>query len=411
MTISRRDLIKNGLGAMALTFGANEFFNLAAQAANLAPRKPGASKILVVVQLSGGNDGLNMVVPYSLGPYYQLRPTIGIKPEKVLRLNSDVGLHPSMTALHDLYKVGKLAVVQGVGYPNPNRSHFRSIEIWQTGDAEKIAETGWLGRYLDVCCAGKEDLFPAVNVDPMLPKTLFGSKVNVPSVSNIEDFRFLTDPQYKPDRDVQIKAFNDIYDSFHLKRPHMDLLRKAGIDANLASDKLHQLVKKYSSDVTYPQGPFGNNLKFISQMITGGLNCSIYGASLDGFDTHTNQLRSQEGLLKQLSDGLAAFHSDLKKNNLDDDVVVLVFSEFGRRVAENGGRGTDHGTAAPVLVLGSAVRGGVIGSHPSLSDLDNGDLKYKVDFRNVYATILNRWMNCDSKAVLGQRFDELGFLV
>lgn len=411
MTISRRDLIKNGLGAIALSFGASEFLTLAAQASNLAPRKTGSSKILVIVQLSGGNDGLNTVVPYSLGTYYQLRPSIGIKPEAALRLNSDIGFHPAMTALHELYKLGKVAVVQGVGYPNPNRSHFRSIEIWQTGDAEKIAETGWLGRYLDLTRAGKEDLFPAVNVDPMLPKTLFGSKVNVPSVSNIEDFRFLTDPQYKPDREVQIKAFNDIYDSFQLKRPHMDLLRKAGIDANLASDKLHQLVKKYSSEVSYPQGQFGNSLKFISQMINGGLDCSIYGASLDGFDTHTNQLRSQEALLKQLSEGLSAFHKDLKKNSLDDDVVVLIFSEFGRRVAENGGRGTDHGTAAPVLILGSSVRGGVYGSHPSLTDLDSGDLKYKIDFRNVYATILNRWMDCDSKSVLGQNFNELGFIV
>ena len=410
MTISRRDLIKNGLGALAFSFGASEFINLAAQASNLSPRKPGASKILVVVQLSGGNDGLNTVIPYSMGSYYQARPTIGVKGEKVLKLNSDVGFHPAMTGLHELYKLGKVAVVQGVGYPGPNRSHFRSIEIWQTGDAEKIAETGWLGRYLDVCCAGKEDLFPAVNVDPMLPKTLFGSKVNVPSVSNIDDFRFLTDPQFKPDRDVQIKAFNDIYESFNVKRPHMDLLRKAGIDANLASDKLHQLVKQYNSDITYPPGTFGNSLKFISQMITGGLNCAIYGASLDGFDTHTNQLTPQGGLLKQLSDGLAAFHNDLKKKQLDDDVVVLVFSEFGRRVAENGGRGTDHGTAAPVLVVGSTVHGGVYGSHPSLTDLDSGDLKYKIDFRNVYATLLNKWMQCDSKAVLGQRFEELGFI-
>lgn len=410
MTISRRDLIKKGLGAIALSFGANELLSLAAEAANFAPRKKGGSKILVTIQLSGGNDGLNTVIPYSNGAYYQARPQIGIKPEKILTLNSDLGFHPAMTALHQLYKENKVAIVQGVGYPNPNRSHFRSIEIWQTGSPEKIAETGWLGRYLDTCCAGTDALFPAVNVDAMLPKTLFGSRVNVPSVSNIEEFRFLTDPKYKPDRDVQIRAFNDIYDSYNLKRPHMDLLRKAGMDANMASDKLHQLVKDYQSETNYPQGPFGNSMKFIAQMITGGLDCSIYGASLDGFDTHTNQLRAQDGLLQQLSNGIAAFHSDLRKHKLDDDVLILVFSEFGRRVAENGGRGTDHGTAAPVLLIGSSVKGGVYGEHPSLTNLDSGDLKYKIDFRNVYATLLNGWMQCDSKDVLGQRFENLGFL-
>lgn len=410
MSISRRDLIKNGLGALILSFGANEFFSLAAQASNLAPRKQGSSKILVAVQLSGGNDGLNTIVPYNQGAYYQARPMIGIKPDKVLPLNNELGFHPSMAALHGLYKNGKVAVIQAVGYPSPNRSHFRSIEIWQTGEPDKISDTGWLGRYLDLSCAGKDDLFPAVNVDPMLPKTLFGSRVNVPSVSNINDFRFLTDPQFKPDRDVQIKAFNDIYDSFNLKRPHMDLLRKAGMDANLASDQLHQLVQKYSSKTSYPNGSFGNSMKFIAQMITGGLNCSVYGASLDGFDTHTNQPGQQDRLLKQLSDGLSAFHEDLKAKQLDDDVIVMVFSEFGRRVAENGGRGTDHGTASNVILLGSALKGGIYGSPASLSDLDAGDLKYRTDFRSIYATLLNGWLPCDSKAVLGQRFEDLGFI-
>ena len=392
------------------SFGAGELLNMAAQAANQSPRKIGGSKILIAIQLNGGNDGLNTVIPYSQGSYYQARPAIGIKAEKVLPLNAEIGLHPSMTGLHDLFKAGNVAVIQGAGYPNPNRSHFRSIEIWQTGQPEKISENGWLGRYLDVCCAGKDELFPAVNVDPMLPKTLFGSKVNVPSVSNIEEFKFLTDPQYKPDRGVQIDAFNDIYDSYQLKRPHIELLRKAGMDANLASDKLHQLVKNYDSQVKYPQGAFGNSMKFISQMITGGLKCPIYGASLDGFDTHTNQLRTQDGLLNQLSDGIAALQSDLKKRGMQDDVVIMVFSEFGRRVAENGGRGTDHGTAAPVLIVGSSVKGGVYGSHPSLTELDAGDLKYKIDFRSIYSTILTGWLQCESKDVLGQKFENLGFI-
>jgi len=410
MTISRRDLLKYGLGSVAFSLGATQMWGLAAQAAKLAPRQAGRAKILVVVQLSGGNDGLNMVVPYGIGQYYQLRPNIGIPQDKVLKLNQQVGLNPAMGGLHDLFQDGKLAVIQAAGYPSPNRSHFRSIEIWQTADPDKIADTGWLGRYLDIKQGGKDDIFPAVNVDPMLPKTLFGSQVNVPTVSNINDFQFQTDPFYRQDRQSQISAFNDIYASYGLKRPSLDVLQKAGIDANLAADKLHSIVNEYKGSAKYPDGNFGNSLKFISQMISGGLNCTVYGASLDGFDTHTNQVKQQDGLLKQLSDGIAAFYADLKAQKLENDVVLMTFSEFGRRVAENGGRGTDHGTAEPLFLVGGMIKGGVYGDHASLSDLDNGDLKYQVDFRSVYSCLLDKWLDSDSKGILGRRFEDIGFL-
>lgn len=406
MSISRRVFIKSGISALSVSLIAPRMLISAARAAGFETRQPGKSKIFVVLQLGGGNDGLNMVVPYGLGQYYSVRPTLGIEPGKVLPLNNQIGMNPNMESLHDLFKQNKVALIQGVGYPNPNRSHFRSIEIWQTANPEKIIETGWLGRYLDYTEKG-DNLFAAVNVEPTLPKTLAANKSLVPSVSNVFEFTFRTDPQFAADREVQRKAFESIYDSFTLKRPEVDLLRKVGTDANDASDYLQKIVRSYKSDVKYPGGQLGNGLKFIAQMITGGVNAKIFSVNLDGFDTHTNQLGVQNRLLKQLSDGIAAFYRDLENHGLQDDVVLMTFSEFGRRVAENNGRGTDHGTAAPLWVVGGKVKGGVYGDHPSLTNLDEGDLKYNLDFRCVYATILEKWLGADSKQILGQNFDLL----
>lgn len=411
MAISRRTFLQGGLGLMSWYLSAPHALLLSAQAAEFAPRVAGKSKILVVVQMGGGNDGLNTVVPYSDGTYYQVRPTIGQAADKVLPLNQQVGFNPVMTGMHDLFKDGKVAVVQAVGYPNPNRSHFRSIEIWQTARPDKIAETGWLGRYLDCSdCTKNGNIFAAVNVEPTLPKTLLSNKVMVPSVSNVFDFKFRTDPQYLQDHATQVKTFEDIYGSFSSKRPHAEILRKAGLEANKASDYLQKIVRSYHSEVKYPDGSFGNGLKFIAQMIAGGVDSRIFTVNLDGFDTHTNQLSSQNRLLKQFSEGISAFYKDLQTHNLQDDVIIFAFSEFGRRVAENNGRGTDHGTAAPTYIIGSPIKGGVYGDPPSLTSLDDGDLKYKIDFRTIYATILDKWMKADSKEVLGQQFEYIPFV-
>jgi uncharacterized protein (DUF1501 family) len=411
MSITRRTFLQAGLGAAAWYIGAPHALILGAQAAEFAPRVTGKSKILVLVQMGGGNDGLNTVIPYNDGTYYKARPTIGIQPEKVLKLNDNVGFNPNMTAMHELFNQGKVAVVQAVGYPNPNRSHFRSIEIWQTGQPDKIENTGWLGRYLDCAdCTKNGNIFAAVNVEPALPKTLQSNSVMVPSVSNVFDFTFRTDPQYLQDRATQLRTFDEIYQSFSSKRPHAELLRKAGLEANKASDYLQKIVRGYKGNVKYPDGSFGNGLKFIAQMISGGVDGRIFTVNLDGFDTHTNQLSGQNRLLKQLSEGVGAFYKDLQEHDLQDDVVVMAFSEFGRRVAENNGRGTDHGTAAPVYIIGSKVKGGVYGDGPSLTTLDDGDLKYKIDFRSIYATMLDRWMAADSKQILGQNFDYIPFV-
>lgn len=410
MSVTRRNFLKGGLG-LYLSLSTAELWQLAAQA---APRASGSSKILIIIQLAGGNDGLNMVVPYATDAYAKLRPTIAIKPKDVLQLDSNIGLHNSMSELSDMFKKGNLAVIQGVGYPEANRSHFRSAEIWQTAEPRKVKDTGWLGRYLDYSAPSKknasETFFPAINVDPILSKTLSAEKVIVPSVNNVAEFRFKADPKQEVDRLAQIDTFNEIYKDYKLSRRYVEQLREVGMDTTSASDYLNKIVQSYKSTADYPNDGFGKSLKFIAQLITGGVNCRVYNVSLGGFDTHTNENRVQEGLLRKLSQGLHALYADLEAHDMHKDVLAMTFSEFGRRVGENGSKGTDHGTAAPMLIVGGGIAGGIYGDHPNLTDLQDGDLKYKVDFRNVYATILDRWMGADSKTILGDKFDQMDFI-
>lgn len=412
MNISRRKFLTTSLGSMGLCLSFESLFMQALQAGNILPRQAGKDKILVLVQLSGGNDGLNTVVPYGLGAYYDARPSIGIPANEVLHLNNQLGLHPSLKGLEQLYKNGKLAVIQGVGYPNPNRSHFRSMEIWQTADPNKIIDSGWLGRYLD-CCAqdsANNNILPAVNVDSLLPKSLQANKVMAPSIANVQAFQFFTDPRYMEDKRLQFATFKNILNSFDLNRPEIALLRKVGLEANQASDVIFEAVAKYRAGGNYSKDQFSQGLQFIAKMITGGIPSSIYTISLDGFDTHSGQLNKQGKLLKELGDGLLAFQQDLEAHSLDKDVLVVCFSEFGRRVGENGGRGTDHGTAGPMFIVGTSIKGGIYGELPSLTNLDNGDLKYKVDFRTVYNTILNKWLKTDSQRIMSGNFGLLEFV-
>lgn len=409
MKLSRRDLLKGGLAA-GLFLSAGHLMEVTALAADgLATKRKNGKRILVVVQLSGGNDGLNMVAPIADPAYYKIRPSLAIPEDKALTLGSGFGLHPAMKELSLLYADKKLAIVQGVGYPSPNRSHFRSIDIWQTAAPEKLEETGWLGRYLDGC-RDRDEIFPAINLDSSMPKTLVGREIVVPTVPNLNDLRFKTESLNPGERDQVLNAFTDIYNLDRFKGPNAQLLKQAGKNAIKASDKLQGMASRYKSEVTYPQSTFGNSVKFIAQMITGGLPATIYGAHFDGFDTHVNQARHQDNLLRDLSGTLSAFQTDLEQHNVADDVVVMVFSEFGRRAAENGGKGTDHGTAGPVLLLGKSIRGGLYGEPSSLTKLDQGDLKFTTDFRSVYATLLSQWFAADAREILGGNFECFRFV-
>lgn len=357
MTLTRRGLLKN-LAVLGLCYSGIKLPCAAAQIPGHLLRKKSKSKILVVIQLKGGNDGLNTVVPYEDGLYHQARPSLAVSAGDVLKVNNQIGFHPAMTGMHELFKSGRLAIIQAVGYPSHNRSHARSMEIWQTAYPDSIAETGWLGRYIDHAYNDDRDFVPGLSADPDLSKMLHGSGWNIPC-------------------DFGIRAF-------------------AKDDCRIIS--------------SYPQGAFGKDLRSVAGMIRSGLNCPIYGITLDGFDTHCNQSYQHGRLLEELSCGLTALYGDLRSSNLENDVLIFVFSEFGRRLAENSSGGTDHGTSGPVFLLGGAVKGGVYGDHAVLSGLENSELAYKIDFRSVYATILSGWFEIDSKAVLSQRFSDLGFI-
>ncbi|MGD0463602.1 MAG: DUF1501 domain-containing protein [Tepidisphaeraceae bacterium] len=364
-------------------------------------------KILVVVQLSGGNDGLSTVIPYGDDVYYRARGNISHPASQVLKIDNYVGLHPNLTALKSLYDNGDLAIVQGVGYPNPNRSHFRAMDIWQSAQPERQQpNSGWLGRYFDNTCPGCD---PRVGVamGETLPLAMQGDKVLPLSFERPDSYRYngrdrsdylkLNHADLPPMGSTPRKEITTSADQ-------LDFLHRTAMDAQLSSEEILRLTRSHASSGTYPANEFGNGLKTVAAMIAGGLPTRVYYVSLSGFDTHAAQLQRHDALMKTLSDGLGAFWKDLKEQGNDSRVLMMTFSEFGRRVQQNASNGTDHGAAAPMFLLGSSIRQGIVGGHPSLSDLDQGDLKYGVDFRSVYASVLQNWLQTPSKPILGDQF-------
>ena len=370
--------------------------------------------ILVILQLSGGNDGLNTVIPYADDAYHRARPRIGVPAKSVLRLSDQVGLNPRMPKLAALYVEGKATVLQGVGYPNPNRSHFRSMEIWQTAsDSNRVERHGWLGRYFDNCCRG-EDPAVGVSLGEQMPEAFSASQPMGIALKNPGRFRFAEGSEVMEDAaadstdaggSVGALAGNTTsdLDAFHY-------IERVALDAQVSSDRIADIVRRHPITGNYPRTRLGQDFQLVSQLIAGGMPTRIYYVSFGGFDTHANQTGTHDQLLGQLDDALAAFAADMRAQGNFDRVLLLTFSEFGRRVAENGSGGTDHGTAAPMFLLGGGIRPGLGGVAPSLADLDAGDLKYTVDFRSVYATLLERWLHVPSAGVLGRKFPVLGFV-
>ncbi len=383
-------------------------------------------KILVVVQLSGGNDGLNTVVPYADDLYHRARPAIRHEEKSVLKLNDYLGLHPNLTAFKNLFDQGQLSIVQGVGYPNPNRSHFRSMDIWQTAEPEKEGANGWLGRYFDNACPGCDPQV-GVSIGEILPLSMRGERVMPLSFDRPENYRYNGKDK---DRYAKLNHGNVAAPATQPAAPiakaqagnkgkkvevvtgtsQLDFLTRTAMDAQLSSDQIISITKNHRPPQAYPGGDFGNALKNVAAMIKGGLPTRVYYVSLGGFDTHAQERQRHDQLMKQLSDGVGAFWADMKNQKNDQRVLMMTFSEFGRRVEQNASGGTDHGAAAPMFLMGPSVKSGVAGPHPSLKDLDQGDLKYNVDFRNVYATVLQGWMDTPSKPILGQQFKTLNIL-
>ncbi len=434
---TRREFLRTSMLGVAATwtlpvFLEKTFFALDAIAANAvtqtATGKDGT--ILVVLQLAGGNDGLNTLVPYADDAYHRARPRLALPDEQILTIDHHVGLNPKLAGLKSLYEEGHLAIVQGVGYPNPNRSHFRSTEIWQTAsDADRNETHGWLGRYFDNCCSGADPTI-GVAIGEEMPQAFAAKNSTGITFSRPEQFRWRASAANTGHMSTEEIFFRQLNGFDEENTPAatdgasigtlpgtsrsdlstLDFLQRTALDAQLSSDKILAIARKYKSTIPYPQSQLAASLNIIARMIAGGLATRVYYASQGGFDTHAGQFNTHGRLMTELNDTIAAFVADLKQQGNFERVLLITFSEFGRRVAENANRGTDHGTAAPMFVLGGRVKPGLFGKHPSLTDLDHGDLKFNTDFRSVYGTVLDSWLNTPSQIVLGRKFPSLAIL-
>ena len=415
MLASRRQFLQATLGSSTLlsagltvpAFLARSAWAASDPAAGAAGGK--GEKILVVVQLAGGNDGLNTVIPFADDGYGRNRITLRIPDNQVLKVNDQSGLHPQMEGFKKLFESQRLAIVQGVGYPNPDRSHFRSMDIWHTAKPDREDKTdGWLGRAIDSDPREAGQDVPALHLGPnQLPLALVSQKTPVPSIESMAGFRLQTAGGALP-----LSSLAQLAEAARPDAPPLlDFLRRSTLSAYASSAQVQEALKEERSAAAYPDFALAQKLKQIAQLIDAKLSTRIYYVSLDGFDTHANQLASHAALLNQLSASVAAFIEDLAQRGHQDRVMVLSFSEFGRRVRENASQGTDHGTAAPVFLAGGRVASGMIGTQPSLGDLDGeGDLKFHIDFRRLYASLLDGWLGCPSENVLGQRFEPLAIL-
>lgn len=405
MLIRRRNFLKTGSLATASLFLPK--FLKAIEAPGALPPK---GKTLVVLQLSGGNDGLNTIIPVRNDIYYKERPRLGIKRETALSLTSEAGLHPALSGLKSLYNDGEMAILNSVGYPNPDRSHFRSMDIWHSASpANEYWQTGWLGRYLDAQCAGSAPVNGScssvgLEIDDTLSLVLKGDTVKGLAMQDAKKL-------YEAARGPYFTAYSNAHGTAHSDETPVEYLYKTMAETLSSADYLFQQSRKKPSGATYPNNELGKNLKTIASLILADTDTAVYYVSLGSFDTHINQDGQQKRLFTEMNDALAAFAKDMKTNGKWNDVLVATFSEFGRRVSQNASGGTDHGTANNMMFLGGGLKQkGILNALPDLSDLDDGDLKFKTDFRQVYATLLENWLGADSKAVLGEKFEALKFV-
>ncbi|MFQ5730772.1 MAG: DUF1501 domain-containing protein [Planctomycetaceae bacterium] len=447
---SRREFLERSLkGSSLFAMGAAVpmFVADTAQAA-----QAGKESVLVVVQLTGGNDGLNTVVPYEDDEYHKARPTLGLKKKEIIAIKDGIGFNKSLRGLSELYQNDSLAIVQGVGYPNPNRSHFESMDVWNTGDPKRKLGNGWLGRGLALL-KSKSTGIPAFHIgDGDLPLALKGSAAGVPSLNTDKPFgldlggEFVGknfsghehdhgfDPELRSKDHKQpaksgkrLAARKQLVNDVAKYAPSddgglLDFVKQTSLTTYASVDRLQKLMKEdFKLPERYRYRRFGggdddNSLTFeltlAARMIRAGFGTRIFYLTFDGFDTHGSQRATHDGLLGTLAEAIGNFFRELKQSGNDKRVLLLTFSEFGRRVKENGSKGTDHGAGSCLFVAGPSVKTGLVGKHPSLKrdDLDRGDLKFHTDFRRVYATLLDEWLDCDSRRVFGEKFAPLKLL-
>ena len=368
-------------------------------------------KKIVVVQLSGGNDYLNCVIPYEDPNYLDNRPNVRLNEDQVIPIGQGLGMNPAMAPIKELYDQGKVAIIHGTGYPDPNRSHFRSMDIWHTAEPTKVGNEGWLGNAVNQMHPKHDNVVAAVNFGSALPRALVSHQAPVATVNDLETYGLMNHVDDLNQRMEALQAFRDIYTQAIGSGPVMDYLSQTGLDALQGSDILGTVLDKYSSEVEYADNSFAKSIKSAAQVLQADIGTRICYTQHGSFDAHTNGIALQEGLLDDVSGGIFDFYLDMKNANKADDVVLFVFSEFGRRVKDNG-NGTDHGSGGVAFVIGDSVEGGHYGEYPSLKseDLIEGDLEFSLDFRSIYAELLEDWLEVDAKPVVKRIYEKVGFL-
>ena len=368
------------------------------------------NKSVVVLQLSGGNDALNTVIPHSNELYYDNRPYLGIPEDQVLKLDDDLGLNPAMGPVKSLWDEGKVAIINGIGYPSPNRSHFRSMDVWHTAEPEDIALEGWLGQAIRQLDPKAENVVTGVNFGRGLPRALYAKDVPVASVGNLETYGLMPDIKDEAARKVALEAFSQIYGGSG-KDAISQFISQVGMDALKGADIIKTAPAKYSSNVEYADTPIAGNMKNIAQVMFADVGTRIFYTQHGSFDTHSNELIAHAKLWNDVSTAVADFMDDLKEHDRDKDTIVLMFSEFGRRINDNGA-GTDHGSGGVAFVIGGDVEGGLYGEYPSLREEDQleGDMHFNNDFRTTYSTILDRWLGVDPAPITKGSFEQFEFV-
>jgi uncharacterized protein (DUF1501 family) len=407
MSLNRRDFLRNG-SLVALGLSVPTFLSRTAFASPNSAKAGAKDTILVVVQLTGGNDGLNTVIPFKDAEYAKLRPTLKQPKEQIKKISDEIALHPSLGDVARLMDDQALCVVQGVGYPNPSQSHFRSMDIWQAASTEAKLSEGWIGKTLKHLPSAGAFHVKAGGEGGWL--ALDGAPVRVPSITSLEDFQLRMGAASGADKRDQQTVIETAAKSGAGKASLLDFVQRTAANTYASSRRLQDIGKTYQPKADYPNTGLANRLKLAAQLVDADLGARIFYVSLENFDTHANQANTHAGQLSELSGAMTAFYKDMAARGHKDRLLMMTFSEFGRRAKENGSKGTDHGSAAPMFLVGGKVKAGVVGAHPSLTQIEDGNLKHHTDFRQVYATILDRWLGVSSKEVLGEGFKPVEIL-
>jgi uncharacterized protein (DUF1501 family) len=407
MFTNRRDFLKVGVSGSMVAWGLSVpgFLSRTALAAAPLNKKGAKDTILVVVELTGGNDGLNTVVPFKDPEYAKLRPTLKLPAGQLKKVNGELGLHPAMTGFSELLEDQCLCIVQGVGYPNPSQSHFRSMDIWQAASTDEKLTEGWLGKALKSLKGAAA--FHLKTANQSSPLAYDGAPVRVPSIDSLQDYQLQLAAASGADKKEQRDIIESAVQGGAKKKDKpslLDFVSRTAANTYASSKRLQEIGKNYQPKVPYPGTPLANRLKLAAQLIDADLGARIFYVSIGGFDTHATQAPAHFNLLGQVSGAMTAFFKDMKARGHGDRVMMMTFSEFGRRAKENGSRGTDHGSGAPMFLIGTRVKAGVVGDHPSLTRIPMGNLEHHTDFRQVYAAVLQKWLGVQSKEVLGQEF-------